>query len=284
MAAEEPGAMLNEVSMEVEYRDMFNKSRWGFSGFFFLSIRILLALWMTLVIPLSIGSWVGGLDFKYYHTKLSFWGLWLETLYLWLGVITTSLAIWSPRDSKVFVWFARVTLPLQKTLLPMTFLVMFLGWAFIFHTGPQILLQFFNDRAQVHGWNFVVMVIDLSFNNQPLTICDIPWSVLGCLSYMVYSYVYPAMGGTYENGRSPYVYAPLNWQHNFNQAATLSLTVTFVIAPVVYLLCVLFAWLLNRVALQTSVREALLQVDKSKVTQTTAHYDRFETGHAAASP
>jgi len=238
----------DSIDAHETWQEDFGSGRFGISPHLFFLVRCFLAVWMTAVIPWSIMTWFGGTKLNFYFTKLSFWGLWLEVLYLWLAVASTWQAIWGRSNSDEAPWFARVAMAMQKGVLSMSFLVMMLGWTFIFPgMGPASLVMFWSDRTQVHGYNFVVMVIDLCINRQPLSIRGVVWPVVFNGSYVIFSYIYPTyMGGTFEDGRSPYVYKPLNWSRNFDGALQLSVQFAFVVGPAIYLLCVGLSRVLER--------------------------------------
>jgi len=134
---------------------------------------------------------------------------------------------------------------LQKAMLPATFFVFAPIWLF----QDISFMNFYDERVQVHGYNFVVMIVDLVLNNQPLPntrSASVP-GIVAVGSYMVYSFVYPLTGGTFEDGRSPYVYKELDWANHFSSASLASLAAV-ALSPMVYLFCAALASQLGRIA------------------------------------
>jgi len=86
-----------------------------------------------------------------------------------------------------------------------------------------------------HGGNAVIMLIDMVLSRQRLYYYRVIWAVGFMSSYMAFSYVYSMNGGTYEDGKSPYVYSWLDWKNNYDQAIGLSMWLGIACPAMVYI-------------------------------------------------
>merc|ERR1719277_2696652 len=64
----------------------------------------------------------------------------------------------------------------------------------------------------MHGLNLVLLVVDFLFANQSIDIRGAVVPMILAFVYSVFTYVYYAAGGTYEDGTSPYIYEAIDWR------------------------------------------------------------------------
>merc|ERR1712176_91786 len=157
--------------------------------------------------------WV--IPLRYYFIKWSFLNLWFETLYLCLAAFLTGLAVVKLGDCCPIRWLASITCTLQVAIsgsaiiLPLAFIYANFGFGSGF-CGLSVLTT--------HGINAIVMLIDIVLSRQRLPHGGVFLATGFMSSYMLFSFLYTMMGGTYEDGKSPYVYAWLDWYNNFEEA------------------------------------------------------------------
>jgi len=193
---------------------------------------------------------------KFWWTKLTNWGLLLETTYFFFAMVSTYQAGKMPMGEMARLqhltepalggslpdserktmanrtpWFVSVAMCLQAIMLPISLLIVILYWALVFD-GTLYTLS-----ALTHGLNFAVMLLDLWASRQPLRIVQGMWPVIFGFIYILFTYVYYKAGGTYEDGISPYIYKALNWETHPMFCLGLGAGIVFGAIPVIFMLC-----------------------------------------------
>lgn len=201
----------------------------------YFGIRVLLALFWLGVTIASLANWASDTGIGYWFTKLTHWSALLELAYLTVGAYTTGMIVLSPEGTPALTrknpWFVVCTMVLQNIMMPISFMVFLLYWTLVFSGSYSAI------SVLTHGVNFAVMIFDALINRQPLSIVQVVLPVSFALFYLVFTLIYWAAGGTYEDGVSPYIYKALNWERP-NRVLVLSFFIVLIITPCVYALFV----------------------------------------------
>jgi len=203
----------------------------------FIAARVIIALvWLCCVIW-SIADWCDGYaEFKYWLTKLTHWGAMFELVYFCFAAASTYMAIYgNVADGKgdATPWFVQATWFLASVVPCVAFLVCVLYWVLVFKPedgSPQVL------SVVMHGGNFALVLIDLLLCRQPFYIAHVYMPMLFGATYGLFTLVYYAAGGTFEDGVSKYIYAALDWSDPAGTGNLLGLIVLLVL-PIVYCGC-----------------------------------------------
>mmetsp|Transcript_21020 Transcript_21020/g.62169 ORF Transcript_21020/g.62169 Transcript_21020/m.62169 type:complete len:271 (-) Transcript_21020:258-1070(-) len=200
---------------------------------FFGSRLTLLLAWLAISIW-SLASWADYAPMGYWFTKLTHWGLALELAYFAFAAFTTGIIVLGKDEtqkSRRRPWFVVVTQVLQDIILPISFMIFLMYWTLVF-SGT-----IFPVSIATHGINFLLVVVDQLINRQPLRLLSIIFPAMFSLVYLVFTLIYYAAGGTFEDGESPYIYEALNWE-NPTVTGTMAFVIVVIVTPLVYLLMV----------------------------------------------
>jgi len=199
----------------------------------FLAIRVaLLCTWLACC-TWSIVSWVQDYSFKYWLTKLTHWGAIVELLYLSFAVATTSLAIFSSiPDGKgeATPWFVKVTWVLSSMLMVAVTLVFVMYWLLVYTPGPGKPAAI---SVVMHGGNFAIALVDLLLTRQPFYFEHIYIPFVFALVYVFFTALYYLAGGTFEDGKSRYIYSSIDWNDAGGTGSLLGVIV-IVAVPLIY--------------------------------------------------
>lgn len=177
---------------------------------------------------------------KLWFTSLTHWGLMTETVYFLFAFLTACRAASnSPDDGKAVAtpWYVSVTRGLQSTMLPLSCVIMVVYWTLIWK-GPHYEVI----NISTHGGNFLLMVLDFMFCQQPMKVSHIWVPMFFGFVYGQFTLIYfYEGGGSWPEGDSQYTYAGLNWNtHTSTRSALLSAGMVFVAAPVMFAVTFLF--------------------------------------------
>lgn len=127
-------------------------------------------------------------------------------------------------------WYVSVAACLQVITLPVSLLIVALYWALVWDGSATDVLT-----VLTHGLNFILMLVDLFASRQPLRLIQVMWPVIFGFIYVLFSYVYYVVGGTYEDGKSPYIYSALNWKEHPMYALGMGSAIVFLATPFIFL-------------------------------------------------
>lgn len=207
-----------------------------------VGLRISIALiWLGCVLW-SIIDWVHGYGFGYWLTKLTHWSALLELVYFCFAAGTAWHAM-RPQEKdgtdEATPWFVQVTWFLMTTVPTVSLLVLALYWLLVYNPVDGVTAI----GVVMHGGNFLLVAFDLMFFTQPFYIAHVYVPFVFALVYVLFTLIYYAAGGTFEDGGSRYIYKSIDWSNPGGTAGLLGLIVV-VGLPVVYaLLYVVFGHL-----------------------------------------
>mmetsp|Transcript_57787 Transcript_57787/g.137581 ORF Transcript_57787/g.137581 Transcript_57787/m.137581 type:complete len:269 (-) Transcript_57787:149-955(-) len=212
----------------------------------------LLVVWVATTLW-SISEWVdvSDLELKYWFTKLTHWGALIEIFYFAMLFLTTLFATCGCCSKSTGTpWFVKVTWFFGSMLPSVTLIITVLYWGLIYEdedgNGPDSI------SVAMHGFNYVLALVDLLFTCQPFYLKHFWTSVLAGFIYSVFTYVYFQVGGTYQDGVSEYIYEAIDW-NDPGTTAPILLGATFVAAPAIHVA----HWLLAAVRRMTACGKEL---------------------------
>mmetsp|Transcript_11960 Transcript_11960/g.27970 ORF Transcript_11960/g.27970 Transcript_11960/m.27970 type:complete len:273 (+) Transcript_11960:98-916(+) len=191
----------------------------------------LLVVWVATTLW-SVTEWVevSDLELKFWFTKLTHWGALLQIMYFALLFVTTYLASSNCgccSKSTGTPWFVKLTWFFGSMMPSVTLIITVLYWGLIYEdngNGPDAI------SVAMHGFNYILVLVDLLFTRQPFYLKHFWSSVLAGFLYSVFTYVYFQLGGTYQDGVSEYIYEAIDW-NDAGKTLTVLLGATFVAAP-----------------------------------------------------
>eukprot|EP00931_Biecheleriopsis_adriatica_P059525 TRINITY_DN35622_c0_g1_i2.p1 TRINITY_DN35622_c0_g1~~TRINITY_DN35622_c0_g1_i2.p1 ORF type:complete len:174 (-),score=12.39 TRINITY_DN35622_c0_g1_i2:71-592(-) len=158
----------------------------------------------------------------------------VELTYLCFAAYATGQAVYSSSSGGEGdpPWFVKLALLLFPAAVVSSFLVFAMYWTIVV-SSPTV-LGFFT-----HGWNFIIIVIDLLINRQPFYVKLVWLSTTGALAYALFTLIYYAVGGQREDGKG-YIYKVIDWDNGV-QTGSLMGIVVLIVVPCSHLLCSLLA-------------------------------------------
>ena len=157
-------------------------------------------------------------------------GALIETVYLGLAFATTAKAYYyrdveGTKDAPERTpWYCRAAWILQGIALPASFLIFVLYWGLVYDGG-----KIFPISPWTHGVNFVLMVLDQAFSNQPMYLVHGLLFMVYAFLYCLWSYIHFVSGlKNCKNDR--YIYASLNWKYA-GSTGKLACVILFIVAP-----------------------------------------------------
>ena len=169
---------------------------------------------------------------KYYMTKLTSWAATLLLVYLASGLFATAMAIYSSRpDGKgaATPWFVSLTWMLQSTNLVIQPMVTCMYFTLVHNWdsssdagssdvgsgsrgGTDPIQYSFAFTFVGHGVNSLLTIADLMICRNRLVLAHFGVALAFACTYLIFTIVYFATGGTNEDGVSPYIYPALDWR------------------------------------------------------------------------
>jgi len=227
---------------DTDWKEVFGKQGGLLAGCTACSPAVYVATRMTisivwwLVCIWSIIDWLAhGFGFGYWLTKLTHWGALIEAIYFTFAALTTYRAVYGSQadgPDNATPWHAQVTWLLGPIALVASFMICILYWFLVFEPGPgkPAAISVFT-----HAVNFVLILADLLLNRQPFYIQHVFAPMLFASLYGVFTLVYFWVGGTHEDGTSPYIYKAIDWRKSA-KTGTLVGIIVLILVPLVYTL------------------------------------------------
>jgi len=245
---------------DAKWKEVFAHPGGLFAGCGCCSPKVYLAFRATLLVVWfgctiwSFVEWVSvlGLGVGYWFTKLTHWGAMLQVIYFAFGAFSTYKAIYGRRPDglgEATPWFVRVTWFLAALAPVVAFIVLVLYWALVFDDSSSPTFT----QVLMHGGNFLAALLDLMTTRTPHYIAHVYVPMAFGITYTLFTLIYYAAGGTFEDGVSPYIYPAIDWTNSSGTSSLLGLVV-FVGLPAVYIL--LFCVVACRVKCRKSATQA----------------------------
>lgn len=208
------------------------------SSLFFEMRMTIMLLWLAAVIW-SVYDFVGvhGHSFRYWPIYLTNCSCVLELVYFAFGSYTTFQAIFGNVPDglgKQTPWFASATWLMGSLAPTIGVMVFVLYWVLVYTPrpeGPEPL------AVMMHGGNVVLLLLDLLLCRQPYYLAHVYVPVIFATLYVLFTYVFYALGGKNEIGL-PYIYKAVDWARPEEARSLLGLIVIFGV-PLVYAVGVL---------------------------------------------
>merc|ERR1711904_233347 len=183
------------------------------------------------------GKYGDGIEFQFWFIKLTHWGLLLQTVYFTMSLICTfkglgvrHLATIKPVPSdEPTPLLPKATWCLQSICLPTSFLIVALYWSLVYKGN------LFAVSVGTHGVNFILQYADHLTSHLPMRLAHMIYPMIFATTFALFSLVYYEAGGTFEDGKLPYIYSAIDWRNPIDTAA-LSCGLVFMVVPVVWLL------------------------------------------------
>lgn len=204
----------------------FLKDRTVYSFF-----RLFEALLMTFIYGWSLYDSAAEGVIACHYIFLTNWSLTIQVLYFWFAVWTSRQADLmdssdKPRSDKM-PFYVRAAWLFQDIAIPGSFVVFVLYWVIVVptETSSPTAVSYFT-----HGVNFVVMLLDMYLSRQPYYLMHGIYMAIMGLTYLGFTYVHYAAGGTDCRGNR-YIYRNIDWNQQASTGNLLS-TLLFLVVPV----------------------------------------------------
>jgi hypothetical protein len=185
-----------------------------------------------------------GFGAGYWFTKLTHWGLLTETLYFILAYICACSAVYgvdtandeevveeAPEKQTGTPLLVSIVWTLYSIILPVSLGIVVMYWIFIYKGGP---VQ--NISIATHGGNFLLMLLDFCFCQQPMYVRDLLYVFLFSSTYLVFTIIYYFAGGTYQDGVSRFIYPIIDWD-KWKTTTPLAAAIVFIGTPLLWGMC-----------------------------------------------
>lgn len=185
-----------------------------------------------------------GFGAGYWFTKLTHWGLLTETLYFVLAYVCACSAVYGvdaaddieipeqePQKQTARPALVSIVWALYSIILPASLGIVVMYWIFIYKGGP---VQYISIAT--HGGNFLLMLLDFIFCQQPMYVQDLLYFFIYSLTYLGFTIVYYYAGGTYQDGVSRFIYPIMDWD-KWQTTAPLAAGLVFIGTPLLWGIC-----------------------------------------------
>lgn len=202
----------------------------------YVRLRIFMCVLWGFMIIWEIIDWCQfwNLNFKYWLTKLTHWGAVWEWFYFLFAAITSYKAVHSERKvdgNEGTPCVARATTCFGAAVMVVSCLIFFLYWLLVYTPGSLIR----GSTLAVHGGNFFLLLLDLLLLAQKTVFWEHIHVAFGfALTYSLFTAVYFAAGGTFEDNVSPYIYSALDWKARPVTTLVLLIIINCVVVPCMY--------------------------------------------------
>lgn len=220
----------------------------------FLIWRAILFLTSLGIVLTSMIIYIQNGSFGYWFIYLTHWGL---TSILFATGLATAVSLrcylYGPISTDLSLpWYVKIYWILFNIATPLAFLITIFYWTVLYEAGIEEELNHGLDVA-VHGLNSLVMFLLLCSSAHPGRLLHIYQPLVFATTYMLFSVIYHAAGGTDQKGNA-YIYPVVNWSEP--GTTVLVVFITGLLLVVLHLLTLGLSALRDLVAARLIKREA----------------------------